>query len=218
MGAAFWLMICPSQPISLSFEKYVILYISGCIFSLTGSFMNISYHILCLTLLLALSLSACVNDEMIAPANTVMSGCTEIQSYALTTCDKLAVGIIEVANDDNYVYVAYHTDPPWYLVESHLYLGLAPGIPVNRKKVPKVAKFPFSKNHDGINSFGYTVPIHEDWDPCLAVAAHASIVKVDLKGNVLLSENVWSSGSLINTKKGSWATVTNYCVETCKGK
>lgn len=172
---------------------------------------------LSLCIVIMMTLTSCMKDELLGPKNELLSRCLVVESFDLNAGQNTVMGRIDVVNDDNFVYVSYHCNQDWFLDETHLYVGNADAIPVNKKGNPKIGNFPFNDAHQGVSSFGYIIPIDPNWDACVVVAAHAAVSKTDGQGTVIQSETAWSSGSRINADKGSWATKTDYCVEPCIG-
>ncbi|MFY7671546.1 hypothetical protein ACOSP6_10730 [Tenacibaculum sp. MEBiC06402] len=88
-------------------------------------------------------------------------------------------GTVTLAVDGSNLVITYSTNSSWVLNETHLYAGDKDLIPVTRKGNPKIGKFPYKGEHDGVNEFSYTIPISDlTGVNCFAIATHAVVTSV----------------------------------------
>jgi len=142
------------------------------------------------------------------------SGCnTEQVTYTIFGGQNIEVGQLVVNNDADNLYVTYRLNGCWQLAETHLYVGAASGIPVNRSNVPVPGQFPHSNEHaDGTTSYTYTIPL-SGLPACYAIAAHSSVVCMD-NGNEVQQETGWSFGTAF-PNSNRWGWYSEYCTQAC---
>ena len=134
-----------------------------------------------------------------------------------TTVDLIAgqyynAGSVTVTNDANYIYVTYTTANGYELTQTHLYVGPCGSIPVNNPGNPIPGQFPYSGNHNYINTVTYTIPISAiPAGGCGCIAAHAVVVKRNASGQVIETQTGWGNGVRINLSGGNWGMKFEYC-------
>ena len=135
------------------------------------------------------------------------------ETFTLYGGQHINVGTITITNTTDSIFVTYTTQGNWILNETHLYVGSLAGLPTNKPGKPKIGHFPYQSTHQGVTSYTVAIPI----DPaisCYIVAAHASVALLNNSGSTIQQETAWSKGERI-TKKGSWATYSEYCLLFC---
>lgn len=120
----------------------------------------------------------------------------------------ITVGQVWIWNNDENFYLKYQTYPPWYMRETHLYVGTTlPATPI------KPGRFPYS--HEDLNNVledTYTVSLSElgvgpgDW---VYIMAHAVVVNLDTGE----SETAWKEGTQIAGPGGGWARYNMYQIQ-----
>ena len=114
-------------------------------------------------------------------SNTASKSAT---SFVIHETDLMAgqhyvAGTVTVSINKTNVTVTYTTNDNWVLNETHLYAGDKDLIPVTKKGNPKIGKFPYKAEHDGVNEFSYVIPIAElKGTKCFTIAAHAVVTSV----------------------------------------
>lgn len=118
-------------------------------------------------------------------------------------------GNISVTSDASNLYVTYNTIDGWVLQETHLYVGDINNIPKGN------GNFPYTT--EGINnatSYTYTIPLSDlDGEACVAIAAHAVVVKLNEAGEEVGRETAWSNGNSIPSAS-NWSMYFDYCLCT----
>jgi len=115
-------------------------------------------------------------------------------------------------------YVTYTLKNNWYFKEIHLYCGDADEIPCSGGGNASPGQFPFAK----VFTAPYTVQkysfVIDGLGPEYAVAAHASLAKINPNGTILQEETGWGdgcNGAKINQDGGAWGTFMNYVGSGC---
>lgn len=127
---------------------------------------------------------------------------------------------VEIVNESgiDYVYITYLTSDDWVLKLTHLYAGDRAGIPETKKGNPRPGVFEKRMDYEAniISDFEveYKIPVSA-FDTCFAIAAHAEVTKIDLKGNVIQRETAWGKGE--EFEGNSWAMLFDFCKTQCSG-
>lgn len=88
-------------------------------------------------------------------------------------------GSVTASVDKTNLIVTYITNDNWALNETHLFVGDKDLVPLTKKGNPKIGKFPYKAEHDGVNEFTYTIPLADlKGVKCLTIAAHAVVTSV----------------------------------------
>lgn len=126
----------------------------------------------------------------------------------------IPTGVLEVTNDDEYLYVTFTTKDGWFLQQTHLYVGTLEDLPTNNSNTPVPGQFPYSESHNpATDSYTYTIPL-EGLPPCYIIAAHAETVKI-VDGEIVQEETSWSFGEKFpNTTRWGW--YSPYCTQVCE--
>jgi hypothetical protein len=123
------------------------------------------------------------------------------------------VGSVTISNSKDSVFVTYTTSGGWVMGNVHLYVGALANVPLNGGGNPVIGNFPYTTN---LNSMGNLVTFafpESAFSSCFIVAAHADVYKV-VNGAVVQTETAWGGGTRF-TQRGSWATYSNYCKQSC---
>ena len=145
-----------------------------------------------------------------APFNALVPTVPEVcgsETVALLADQTLAVGEVTISNDDEFVYVSFHTTGGWSLTETHVAVVDDPAALANsgRRLVP--GRFPEKAVHDPpVTVAHYAIPLADDEDE-VYVAAHADIVNGDR------TEGAWAEGEARDG--GGWASYMTYGVASC---
>ncbi|HHF53244.1 MAG TPA: hypothetical protein ENL43_02630 [candidate division WOR-3 bacterium] len=120
------------------------------------------------------------------------------------------VGDVTIWNTDEDLHVQYQTYSPWYMTETHLYVG---------EELPSSAapgKFPYKyENSGGFNQYTYIIPLADldvepgDW---LYILAHAVVINAETGK----SETAWKEGT--DFGRNGWAMYNEYQVQFRKAK
>lgn len=124
-------------------------------------------------------------------------------------------GSITITNDANNIYVTYSMANGYTLTQTHLYVGPVALIPTNHPGNPMPGQFPYSNVHDHATTFTYIIPVSRIGNnTCGAIAAHATVEKLDAGGQVIDQQSMWGNGPRINgSGGGNWAMYTPFCVQ-----
>jgi hypothetical protein len=124
------------------------------------------------------------------------------------------IGQVEVAQADGQLRVSITTWGEWFIQETHVYAGTDADLPRNGAGNPQVGHFPYKSKHNPyVQKKTFLIP-SGSFDPCIVVAAHASVVRLGTasKTTVLQSGSAWGKGDRINPQ-GNWAMKFGYCFE-----
>ncbi|GAI89050.1 unnamed protein product, partial [marine sediment metagenome] len=112
---------------------------------------------------------------------------TNPDKFPLYAGQDILVGIVKVWNDDISLHVEYKmgedVDYPgieegWVMTETHLAIfGSLAGIPQTRKNNPIPGQFPYSMEHNSVDTYTYIIPMDEVVSAKLFIAAHAEVHK-----------------------------------------
>ena len=110
-------------------------------------------------------------------AMLIMSIAVSAEEYPLYAGQDMEVGVIEVTNDGDYLYVEYKiTEEDWCITETHLHIGeeldnfpLTPG----RNANPIPGQFDYKEKHDCVTEYTYEIPI--TWEDEVLIGAHAKV-------------------------------------------
>lgn len=137
--------------------------------------------------------------------------CGDSKVVPLWAGQHMEAGFMEVYNTETMLYIHYATVDGWYLTESHLYVGNNP--PKNKAGILVPGKFPYSNNHDYLNSVLYEIPLSEVGD-CFEIYAHAVVKMLDEYGNSIMEETAF--GGDTSGESSRWYFYTNYCIQNCE--
>lgn len=145
--------------------------------------------------------------------------CSGIVSVDLLAGQNIQMGTLSFANDAENLYVTYSTNPDWYMSEVHLYVGSLALAPKSGGGTPSPGRFPI-KSTFSVSTLSqdvtYTIPISSINVSNFIIAAHASVLRVDVDGDVIAKETAWASGTRFTSNK-NWATYTAGVVSGCDG-
>ena len=143
--------------------------------------------------------------------------CGGIHTSQLMAGQNIPMGTLSWANDATNFYVTYTTNPDWYMSEVHLYVGALNKIPKAGGNPPP-GQFPISTVFSSSTlsqSITYTIPISSALSAGgFAVAAHASVLQVDIDGDVVGKETAWASGPKIPGAK-NWSMYVSATLGDC---
>ena len=120
----------------------------------------------------------------------------------------ITVGEVWIWNDNENLYIKYQTNPPWYMTETHLYVG--PTLPPS---LIKPGRFPYK--HENLNSVledMYTIRLSElgvESGDSVYVLAHADVVNI-VTGD---SETAWKEGTPIGGQGAGGAMYDTYQIQ-----
>jgi hypothetical protein len=132
------------------------------------------------------------------------------QTFDLLADQHLVVGHVVIANDDDMLYVSFHTTGGWEMVESHLAVTASPDLIPRQGKRIAPGKFTDKSHHrpPAIEAH-YAVPLSVlGASRTAVVAAHADIQ------NGVQEEGAWIDGAELR-EGGSWASYASYEVGSC---
>lgn len=143
--------------------------------------------------------------------------CGDVLEAALLAGQDLDIGTVTVANDADFLYVAYATVDGWKLRATHLQVAPSlDGVPTNGAGNPVVGQFDLQDIHDDVAEHTYAVPLSElgvEAGDDLVIAAHADVYQV----STVRSETAWGDGARFVEKDGNWATYSTATVQDCGG-
>jgi hypothetical protein len=168
---------------------------------------------------LVIGFTACSNGEEVFPSQPKYTSVAAIQSPCeplvtdLIAGQNINAGNIIVTNDATNLYVTYNMTGGWELLETQLYVGSFEDIPTTPNGNPKIGNFPYK--NDSVyfaTTYTYTIPLTSlNGDPCMVVAAHASVGLPDSTGLIAQKETAWGAGTRL-TSSGNWAMYSIYCI------
>ena len=161
-----------------------------------------------------------------APQRTVVSNlggenlyCGGIKTVNLYAGQNILMGTLTYANDATNLYVTYTTDPDWYMLDIHLYVGLLSGVPLSGGGTPSPGKFPIKSTFTAVNlaqTLDYIIPLSSFVNSGFIIAAHSSVLRLDTDGDIIAKETAWASGTRFQSNK-NWATYIIGSIGTCGG-
>lgn len=131
----------------------------------------------------------------------------------LITMEADVVGTVTLVNDEAYIYASFEMEEGVSLDRFAAYIGDKQGIPLNKRGVPTLLRFPYRTWSLGASSFTFAVPLEEINDPCPAVLISAKLSNGDF---------AWAQGEegvgisfadLYKTRR--WGFQNEYCVIDC---
>lgn len=132
----------------------------------------------------------------------------------LLTKERVSIGEISVANDNEQLIVTYLMKGDWEVGSTHLFVGTKTHLPVNNGGNPMIGNFPFKNpGEDGLKSITYRIPLTDifpDVKNCVIVMAH--IEASGPSGKV----SAWGDGKAFSGASG--ATFFTYCIDPCNGR
>jgi hypothetical protein len=145
--------------------------------------------------------------------------CGEIKTVNLYAGQNILMGTLTYANDATNFYVTYTTDPDWYMTQTHLYIGALETSPLSGGGTPSPGKFPIKSTFTAstlAQTATYTIPLTSFNLSGFIIAAHASVIRVDIDGDIIAKETAWAAGTRFQSNK-NWATYVTGAVSTCGG-
>ena len=143
--------------------------------------------------------------------------CGGIHSVNLYAGQNIQMGELTYANDLQNLYVTYTTNPDWYMSEVHLYAGPLALAPKSGGGTPSPGRFPIKSTFNASSlsqSITYAIPLNELMLTGFIIAAHSSVLRVDVDGDVVAKETAWAAGSRFQSNK-NWATYITATVDYC---
>ena len=143
--------------------------------------------------------------------------CGGISTVNLYAGQNILMGTITYANDATNLYITYTTNPDWYMSEIHLYVGALISVPLSGGGTPSPGRFPIKSTFTASTlsqSVTYTIPLSTLTSQTLVIAAHASVLRVDVDGDVVAKETAWAAGSRFTSSK-NWATYVSATINQC---
>ena len=129
------------------------------------------------------------------------------------------MGTCSYANDANNLYITYSVDSDWYISETHLYAGSLASAPKSGGGTPSPGRFPVKSTFTPstlAQEITYTIPLSSISSTNFIIAAHASVLRVDIDGDVVAKETAWAAGTRFTSNK-NWATYISATWGTCGG-
>ncbi len=133
--------------------------------------------------------------------------CGGIKTVNMYAGQNMLMGTLTYANDENNLYVTYTAEPDWYMSEIHLYVGTLSATPKSGGGTPVPGKFPVKSTFTSstlAQSLTYTIPL-SSIPSNFIIAAHASVLRVDIDGDIVTKETAWATGPRFTSSK-NWAT------------
>lgn len=125
----------------------------------------------------------------------------------------IPVGQVNITNDEEFLYVSYHTTDDWFLGSTKLFVGELSNLPVNGAGNPVLGQFPYQQGHDlSVSDYTYTIPL-AGLPSCYILAAYADVYKND--GGIVLSEGAWGFGTEF-PEASQWGWYYDYCTQVCE--
>lgn len=175
--------------------------------------------ILITTTALLLILTGCKKEDVLTTKkhkNSTVEYCGNVQQVDLLAGQFTNIGNVTVGNDEDNLYVTYHSTGSWYFTQLHLFVGGCEAKPVNKSGNPVPGQFPFKTSFSSPYSQEYTFVIPLSSLPeCYCVAAHAAVVKKGVNGSIVQSETAWGQGIRF-VPKGNWGMYFNDCKDECE--
>jgi len=172
------------------------------------------------------SLDLNVIQSNIAPKAPVVSNlggewlyCGGIKTVNLYAGQNILMGTVTYANDATNLYVTYTTNPDWYMSDIHLYIGSLASAPLSGGGTPSPGKFPIKTTFTAstlAQEANYTIPLSSFNTTNFIIAAHSSVLRVDIDGDVIAKETAWATGTRFQSNK-NWATYAIGTLGTCGG-
>ncbi len=181
--------------------------------------------------------------QLIENTNNLAAKSSSAKGVVIFQTDLMAgqhyvAGSVTISVDKTDLTITYSTNDDWVLNETHLYAGEKDLIPVTKKGNPKIGKFPYKGEHDGVNEFSYSIPLADLKDiECFTVAAHAVVTRVSSKTTSAQArggkkgrkkkikncnndggsgtETAWGAGTPFAGR--SWAMYTSFCDDPGNG-
>ena len=145
--------------------------------------------------------------------------CGGIKTVNLYAGQNILMGTLTYANDATNFYVTYTTDPDWYMLETHLYIGALVSAPLSGGGTPSPGRFPIKTTFTASTlsqTATYTIPLSSFNLSGFVIAAHASVLRVDIDGDVVAKETAWAAGTRFQSNK-NWATYVIGAMGICGG-
>ncbi len=144
--------------------------------------------------------------------------CGGINTVQLLAGQNIPMGVLAYANDGSNLYITYLANSDWYMTEVHLYVGTLSGVPKSGGGTPSPGRFPLKQAFSSSNlaqEVTWTIPLSQIGFE-FTIAAHASVLRVDIDGDVVAKETAWASGTRFQSNK-NWATYVTGYVSNCDG-
>jgi hypothetical protein len=144
--------------------------------------------------------------------------CGGITSVDMLAGQNILMGTLSYANDNENLYVTYTANADWYMSEVHLYVGSLALSPKSGGGTPSPGRFPMKQSFSASNlaqEVTWTIPLSQLGFEFI-IAAHASVLRVDIDGDVVAKETAWAAGSRFTSNK-NWATYVTGYMQNCDG-
>ena len=162
------------------------------------------YYLIVLTLILGLVLTGCFLSNVGQAPTTEQgfkNGVTGFNPRDLVAGQNIKVGIVDVWNDGDNLYVKYDiTEEGWCLTETHLHVAISLEDIPQKNGNPPPGKFDYKDEHECVTEFLYAISLN-GWKVSteLFIAAHAVVKDMDscnYQTAVLYGINVIGNGKV----------------------
>lgn len=146
------------------------------------------------------------------PASTSL--CGEATQTTLLAGQHIETGAVEVSNDEDNLYVTFHTFDGWILGETHVAMGAtSEELPQTPSGNPIPGQFAFSSTHEDAVTYTYVISLGEAAaGDDLYVAAHA-VMRLRSGDNLVQEESAWGQGP--GFPGANWAMYFSHTVQKC---
>ncbi|MCA0931630.1 hypothetical protein LCM02_04140 [Lutimonas saemankumensis] len=163
------------------------------------------------------SLGKSVNQEsqtsLITKEDIEAESCDDPINFPLMAGQHIEVGVIQVSNDENNVYVRYEiTESEWWLTETHLFIGDIGSAPFTNSGNPQIGRFTYQSDHEFVHEFIYTHPIDGNYEE-ISIIAHGVVVQRD--GDTATSNETAFGKGQTEFDGNRWGWIINYQPVEC---
>ncbi len=122
------------------------------------------------------------------------------------------VGEINIWNDEDNLYIDFHTTGDWFMTETHLAVSILVDDIPQKKGNPIPGHFPYKTEYEPpIQNESYVIPIEGEWFKSgVCIAVHAAVQQI-VDENIMQEESAWGTG--IDFPGKNWATYFTYTLE-----
>ena len=154
-------------------------------------------------------------QELSTEIHALQAPCGETTQTTLLAGQFIEAGTVDVANDEEYLFVTFRTSDGWTLAETHVAVGASlDDLPQTQTGNPIPGQFQYSATHDDVTTYTYTIPLGtaQTGDE-LFIAAHA-VVRLALEEDVFQVETGWGEGPQFPGR--NWAMYFSHTVQECE--
>lgn len=133
------------------------------------------------------------------------SYCGSIVDFDLIGGQTIHMGIVQLVNDEEHLYIKFIADPGYGIAETHVYIGDIEEMKTGGNGNPKIGSFPYKYEGEVQPEVIHEIDLEEIGSQCFDIAAHA-VVRCISGECATCEETAWAKDQLVFAVKAKFNT------------